>query len=139
MRFVDTNIFIRILVPDDPARAQACRSLFEAIDEGRESAVTSATVIAEVAYVLRSRRQYGLDTSEVTARLRPIISLPGLSLEDKRTFFRAFDVWDDHPNLDFEDVLTVAHMERLNLTEVYSYDKDFDGIPGITRLEPATS
>lgn len=139
MKFLDTNIFIRCLVPDDPVKSRACFSLLEAVKHRTETATTSETVIAEVAYVLRSKRQYDLEPPEITARLRPIISLRGLVLQNKRTFLRAFDLWDEHPGLDFEDVLTIAHMERLRLTEIYSYDRDFDKIPGISRVDPATN
>ena len=40
--------------------------------------------------------------------------------------------------IDFEDALTVAAMERQKISELYSYDKDFDRIKDseITRLEP---
>jgi hypothetical protein len=38
--------------------------------------------------------------------------------------------------LDFEDCLSLAHMEQQHLTQVYSYDWDFDSIAGIDRLEP---
>jgi len=32
--------------------------------------------------------------------------------------------------------LIVAQMERQKISEVYSYDRDFDQVAGITRLEP---
>jgi predicted nucleic acid-binding protein len=38
--------------------------------------------------------------------------------------------------LDYEDALAVAHMERLKATGLYSYDADFDRVPGVTREEP---
>jgi len=38
--------------------------------------------------------------------------------------------------LDFEDALAVSHMEQQGLTEILSYDRDFDRAPGIVRIEP---
>ena len=139
MKFLDANIFLRYLIPGDEAKARACLSLLQAVKTGRESVTTSESVIAEITYVLRSKAHYGLTPAEIGARLRPILALRGLKLPNKRTFLRAFDLWDTYPTLDFEDALTVAHMERLHLAELLSYDKDFDGIPGIQRVEPSAS
>ncbi|MBI2913420.1 MAG: type II toxin-antitoxin system VapC family toxin [Chloroflexi bacterium] len=136
MRFLDANIFLRYLVPGDEAKARACFALFQKVKTGEEVVTTSEAVVAEVAYVLRSRAHYRLAPSEIGARLRPILALRGLKLPHKRTYLRALDLWNAHPALDFEDVLTVAHMERLGLVEVVSYDTDFDRLPDLRRVEP---
>lgn len=139
MKYLDANIFLRYLIPGDEAKARACFALLQRVKTTEELATTSESVVAEIAYVLRSRAHYGLTPPEIGARLRPILALRGLKLANKKTFLRAFDLWDAHPSLDFEDVLTVAHMERQGLTDIYSYDRDFDAITGIQRLEPSTS
>jgi predicted nucleic acid-binding protein len=139
VKFLDTNIFLRHLTVNEAAKAQACYELFQALDAGEQTATTSESVIAEVASVLRAKAHYRLAPAEIGAILRPILQLRGLVLQHKRTFLRAFDLWDSYPALDFEDVLTVAHMERLHVTELFSYDKDFDPIPGIERLEPTAA
>jgi predicted nucleic acid-binding protein len=38
--------------------------------------------------------------------------------------------------LSFADAFNIAYMQSHQLTEIYSWDKDFDRVPGITRLEP---
>lgn len=138
MRFLDANVFLRYLIPEDETKARACFALFQRIKAGEEAATTSESVVAEVAYVLRSKAHYGLSPGEIGARLRPMLALRSLKLDNKRSFLRAFDLWDLYPALDFEDVLTVAHMERLGLTDLISYDRDFDGIPPVQRSEPQT-
>ncbi len=35
-----------------------------------------------------------------------------------------------------QDALIAAQMERQRITEVYSYDRGFDQVPEVTRLEP---
>jgi predicted nucleic acid-binding protein len=37
---------------------------------------------------------------------------------------------------DIEDAIQVAHMAREGLSELYSYDTDFDRLPTIARQEP---
>jgi predicted nucleic acid-binding protein len=136
VRFVDANIFLRYLVDSDPGKAQACRDLFRRVQAGDEVATTSEVIVAEVAYVLRSRAHYGLAPAEIAERLRPLLALRGLKLDHKTACLRALEVWEAHPKLDFEDATIVAHLERQGETEVYSYDRDFDGVEGVARVEP---
>src|SRR6478735_3976487 len=103
------------------------------------TATTSESVIAEVVYVLSARTGagYGLAPHEVAGRLKPLLGMPGLKLPTKRSYLRALDIYTVNPTLDFEDALTVAHMERQKLSVLTSYDADFDKVSGITREEPA--
>ena len=39
-------------------------------------------------------------------------------------------------NIDFEDALSFAHMEKRQIKEIYSYDSDFDKLEELRRLEP---
>ena len=136
MRFLDTNIFLRYLAPSDRKKAQACFTLFQRIRSGDEVVTTSEVIIAEVAYVLRSRAHYGLKPPEINARLQPLLTLRGLKLPNKETCLKALDFWEANPRIDFEDALTVAHMARLGITELFSYDTDFDRLADVTRVEP---
>ena len=36
----------------------------------------------------------------------------------------------------FKDALGVAYMERYGITEILSYDADFDRVPGVRRVAP---
>ena len=136
MRFVDANIFLRYLTQGDPAKGAACRVLWEQVQRGLELVTTTEAIVAEVCYVLSSPRLYHLGHEEIAARIRPLIALPGLKLRDKRTLLRALSLYGTHSFLDFEDALTIAHMERQGVPEILSYDRDFDRVPGVARVEP---
>ncbi len=136
MKFLDTNILLRYFTRDDERKAVACFALLQRVQQGQEEVTTSEVILTEVAYVLSSRSHYNLRPADISARLRPIVALRGLKLPHKRSFLRALDLFASHPFLDFEDALTVAHMERLGITEILSYDTDFDRIPTVKRLEP---
>jgi uncharacterized protein len=136
VRFVDTNVILRFLTQDDLEKAQACFELLQRVQRGEENIVTSESVLAEIVYVLSSRSTYNLSHSDIAARLRPIVGLRGLKIANKRTCLRALDVYSSNDRLDFEDCLTVAHMERLGLAELISYDRDFDRIENVKRVEP---
>lgn len=137
MVFVDTNIFIRYLTKDDFQKAEACLRLFEQAKHNEAELLTSETVIAEVVYILSSRRLYKLSRQDIRMRLYPILTISGLKLADKRQILRALDLYSVN-NVDFEDALSIAIMERQSITDIYSYDEDFDRIEGSTikRIEP---
>ncbi len=135
MIFLDTNIFLRYLTRDDAEKSAVCLALLQRGQAGEE-ATTSEVVLAEVAYVLSSPRQYKLSHADVSARLRPILLLRGLKLPNKRRLLRALDRYSTYPHLDFEDCLTVAQIEQQGIGTLASYDRGFDRVPGITRREP---
>ena len=136
MRYVDTNIFIRHLANDDPAQSEACLRFWHRVGQGSERVTTSEAIVSEVCYVLSSPRMYRLSHREVAARLQPLLSLSGLSLANKRSILQALTLYAESPFLDFEDALTVAHMEREGIQDLVSYDQGFDRISGISRSEP---
>jgi predicted nucleic acid-binding protein len=137
MQFVDTNIFIRYLTKEDPEQAAACYRLFAQAKLNEVELTTSEAVIAEIVFILSSKRLYNLARQDIRIRLYPLISLPGLKLPNRRQYLRALELYSNNP-IDFEDALSVAAMERQKISELYSYDKDFDRITDskVTRLEP---
>ncbi len=137
MRFLDTNIIIRYLTRDDEAKAAACFDLFERVSRGEEEVTTCEAIITEVVYALSSRAHYGLPPDEIRARLAPVLAMRGLRLPNKQLYLRALDLYAAYPSLDFEDLLLAAYMERDGIQELYSYDRDFDRISGVRRVEPS--
>ncbi|MCC6626149.1 MAG: PIN domain-containing protein [Chloroflexi bacterium] len=119
---------------DDPAKAAACQALFERVRVGTEVVLTNEAMIAEVVYVLSSRATgYGLAAHEIRDKLASLVRYPNLKLMNKRVILRALDLATVYPALDFEDVLALAYMERQGVTELLSYDRDFDRVAAIDR------
>ncbi len=137
MRFLDTNVILRYLTKDDEVKAEACYQLFQKVEQGEQELFTCEAIIAEVVYVLSSQRlPYRLSHEEIRGRLMPILMLKGLRLPQKRVYVEALDLYASSPVLDFEDALAVAHMEMEGVTEIVSYDRDFDLLPSLRRVEP---
>lgn len=140
MTFIDANIFLRAMIEPasdaDRIKASACRALFEQVCDGDQEVTTSEAILAEVVYVLVSPRLYALPRHEIVSRLKPIIALPGFEFAGKATVDRALDLFATYSRLDFEDALSDAVVERSGSPTLYSYDRDFDKVPGITRMEP---
>ena len=137
MRFLDTNVILRYVTHDDEAKGQASAELFQRVQRGEEELVTSEAIVAECAFILASRRHsYQFGRAEIRAELVPVLSLEGLTLPHKEVCLRALDLHVLFPQLDYEDALAVAHMEARGIAEVVSYDRDFDRVPGVARVEP---
>ena len=135
MQFVDTNIFLRYLTQDNPKAAQACYELFQKAQRQELLLTTSEAIIAEVVYVLAGKATYGLSPQDIRARLYPLLSIRGLKLTHRRMFLRALDLFATY-KLDFEDALAVAQMERQRITEIFSYDREFNRVSTVVRLVP---
>jgi predicted nucleic acid-binding protein len=133
--FVDTNIILRYLIGDDLEKMRACYALFKAADNNELTLTTSESVIAEAVFVLSSKKHYGFPAEEIKKRLMPILAIRGLRLEHQPTLKRALDLFAEL-EIDFEDCLCIAHIERQQLQEIYSYDQDFDCAANVKRIEP---
>ena len=99
--------------------------------------MTCESIVSEVVYVLASPRAgYGLNHEEIRARLIPILMLRGLRIPQKQVYIDALNIYASS-SFDFEDALAIAHMQQQGISEIISYDKDFDSTPGIRRIEPS--
>lgn len=135
MQFVDANIFIRHLTRDDPEKAEACFALFKKAERNEVELTTTEAVIAEVVYVLSSKQLYNLPRQGIRELLYPLLSLPGLKLTPRKLYLGALDVYATH-SIDFEDAIITARMDRDDIQQILSYDRDIDQVQDTTRLEP---
>lgn len=133
--FLDTNVILRYITRDNPTQSQQAHALIEQLESGTTTVTTSDVVIIEAVYVLSSRTTYNLSRSDIRTHLMRIISLRGSRLQSKQIHLRALDVYAS-TNIDFADALIVAQMERAGQNTIISFDRDFDRISGITRVEP---
>lgn len=133
MRFLDTNVFIRHFTYDDPDQSPRATALLARVEQGEEIVVTSPLVIFEVVFTLE--RQYRLAKEDVANLVLPFIRLRNLRLEHKQLFRQAFDLHTTY-DLGLADAYNAVYMQSLGVFEIYSFDDDFDKVPGIARVEP---
>ncbi len=134
-KFVDTNIFIRLLTADDKQKAEKCLNLFKKADKKEIILTTSESVLSEVVYILSSKKLYNLKRKKIYDLLLPIINIPGLKIDFKNTFLQALKIYSEE-NIDFEVALSAAWIKNNKIKQIYSYDKDFDRFKFLKRLEP---
>jgi uncharacterized protein len=131
--FVDANIFLRYLVKDDPVQFPRCRALFKKAQNGELLLVTSTLVIAELIWTLTSFFQ--TPKEQVIEKISIIIGSAAVHIPDKDLIAEALVLYG-RKNIDYVDAYNAVQMNDLRLKDIYSYDKDFDRVEGIQRLEP---
>jgi predicted nucleic acid-binding protein len=133
--FLDANVIIRHVADDHEIHSPAAKQLIADIEHGQQAVWTTDLVIAEAIWVLTSRILYGMTRSEVQAAILPIIELPSLHLDGKRLYRRVFEIYVG-TNVDFIDAFHAARVELLDPPHVISFDRHYDRIPTVVRIEP---
>ncbi len=130
---IDTNVILRFLTGEPPDMAGQARQLFAAADQDQVVLLLDDIVLAETVWVLTSF--YELPAAEVARVLLQLLSHEAIQADDKSLLAEALRLFSDH-NVDFADALLAARMRRRGITEVFSFDRHLDRLPGITHLEP---
>jgi uncharacterized protein len=131
--FLDTNIFLRHLRQDHSDFSPRATAYLARVERGELKVRTADTVIFETVYTLQ--RSYRELKSDIRSAFLPLIELPGIVLPGKRRFRKVFTYYVES-NISFADAYHAALMEDFKLDEIVSFDRDFDRIPTIRRVEP---
>ncbi len=131
--FIDTNILLRFLTKDDNSKYEKCKEVFKKAVEGEVALATSAMVVAELIWTLTS--YYKVSKADVIEKVSIIVGTESLDLPEKDLILDALVLYG-RKNIDYIDAYNAAFMQRHGLSEIYTYDEDFDSIEGIQRREP---
>ena len=133
MKFLDTSIFIRFLTDDVPEKADACEEILKKAVEKQETLFTTDLVIAEIVWVLESF--YELPKNEIQDKVEKILNTPNLICLHKDLILSALILYSEK-NIDYIDAYNALILKENGIEELYSYDKHYDRIDWLTRLEP---
>jgi predicted nucleic acid-binding protein len=131
--FLDTNILLRHLTADHPDHSRRATTYLGRIEAGELQVRTSELVIFETVFTLQ--RFYGQPRAAIRDALLPLIELPGIILPGKRRFRKVFALYVD-VNLPFADAYHAVLMQSLKLDSIVTFDRDFDRVAAIQRIEP---
>jgi len=131
--FLDTNVLLRHLLQDHANFSPRATAYLSRIEEGQARVRIAETVVVETVFTLE--KHYGFGKQAIHDKVRPLIELPGLVLPNKPAISRAFDMYVGF-NLSFADAYHAALIERLGLHQIMTFDRQFDRLPGIERIEP---
>jgi predicted nucleic-acid-binding protein len=130
---LDANTLVRFLTRDDPVKAAAVRSLLQRAARGEIALRLSAFAFGEVVFVLE--KVYHWSKAEIASRAGALLALAGLDVEEAPTLQDALAMYAGL-NIDFVDAFQGAWALANGCPVIYSYDRDLDRMPGISRREP---
>lgn len=136
MRFVDSNVLIRLFAGEPFDQYQCSVELFREIEGNREVIALNHIVIFETVWVLN--RTYKVSMREIRKLILDLLSMPSVRVVQTHLIEEAFDIAIEH-NIPFADGYNVVFMRANSLDHVYAWDRHFDRVEGITRLEPGTT
>lgn len=133
---VDANIILRFITKDPPEMAAAARELFKRADAGEVGLIILPITVAEVVWVLESFYEY--PKLQIAETVGAFLRCDGLLMDQADLVQEALILYEGK-NLDFADALMAATALRKGPIFIYSFDRHFDRLEGISRLDPATA
>jgi predicted nucleic acid-binding protein len=132
--FIDTNIFIRVIVRDDEKKFKDCLQLLQLVKTHKIDAITSSLIKSEVEWVLRSF--YKLSREEIIKQISYIENITTMVSLNVILDRNALGLYSKFP-VKYVDA-QIASIPEIRNKEwtIVSYDHDFDKL-GVKRLEPA--
>ena len=136
MIILDTNIIIRHLTQDNPPQHTRADAFFRELARGNVSARLPEGVLVECVQVLESKTLYNTPRPQIQTWLSTLLRYRSLRATQKRVYLRALALYSTVARLSFVDCLCVAFAEREANPEVLTFDRGFNRVPSITRIEP---
>jgi uncharacterized protein len=131
---IDSNIFMYAAGASHPHKAPSVR-LLEGVSRSELDAAIDAEVLQEILHRYRAigRWEDGRRVFDLARRIVPtVLPVTAEVMDDARTLM------DDHPRLSARDAVHAAVVRVHGLSSIYSYDRDFEAVAGLRRMEPPT-
>jgi len=129
---VDANVFLELELGQQ--KADACESVLRKFQRGELEGIVVDFAIDTIVIVMEN---YGKEWDDIGTFISSFLGYKGLRIHFSSLLDRIKAT--NHAknlNLDFDDALAFQAMKTNEITNVISYDKDFDTVPGIRRLLP---
>ncbi len=131
---IDANIILRHVLKDLPEHAlQVDRILADAAG-GSLKLFIPEPVVSDVVFVLSHMK---VPKSEIAEAVRGWVNLPGVQLlrMDLIVVETALDLFVEK-NIKWSDALISAKMLTWGFSTICTFDKHFNRVPGLTRIDP---
>jgi predicted nucleic acid-binding protein len=132
-RAIDANVILRFLLDDPPEQAERCQALFARLQAGEEEVYLPEVALSDVIWTLQSF--YRWPRERIARFAHDVISLKGTKLTRESMIRDAVHLYVER-GIDFSDALIAAEMLHGGYEGIYTYDRDFDRITGVERVEP---
>ena len=130
--FIDANIFLEVILKDE--KNESCKNYLNKIKNNEIMAITSDFIIYTC--LLQIERNIK-DNEKLKKFILGINSLNGLEIiRPYLTDIHNAIKIANKESLDFDDSLVVSCMKSANINKLVSFDKHFDKVKTIKRIEP---
>jgi len=132
--FIDTSAILRLLVKDDPAKAEAVEKLLkESKDKGTTLYLLPVTIL-EIVWV--TEKVYRLSRKTIRELVEAILNTPDLKCPLERVFRQALITYETQ-KIKFADAVMGYWGLEEGVSTVYTYDEDdFKKISGLQVRKP---
>ncbi|MBS3984113.1 MAG: PIN domain-containing protein [Selenomonadales bacterium] len=130
---IDANVVLRYLV-DDGDQATRAGLLLQAADQEEKTLLLPDLALADIVWVLE--KVYKTPRPEIRDAVSVLLSVRGLKFSAGKALVADALALYAEKNIDWSDAFIAGQMTGMKLRTIYSFDKDFDRIPGIQRVEP---
>lgn len=130
---LDTNVLLRHLRQDHPDHSPRATAFFLRVERGEIRVRIPDTVVFETVFTLESF--YGQSRSAIRDVMLSIVDLDAVVLPGKRDLMRVFDLYVA-TQLSFADASHAVLAERFGGGTIVSFDRHYDRIPELRRVEP---
>lgn len=131
--FIDSVVWIGAKLKNDQWHKESAKIIDKFIKkEIKNAIVTDYIVLESVNFILRKG---GFDAALETLDIFENHERIEIINIDEITFARASAIFRKYPGLSITDASSVAVMQEFEIKYIYTFDKGFDKIEGIERLE----
>jgi len=131
---VDANIFLELELGQ--SRAAECREFLSGVARGKIKATTTDFILDSIGVIMEDR---GSPPTDIAKFFSSLTFFKGLLIHNLGLVGRVKAAHEmENQNLSFDDSTSVAAMRSLDIKEIVSFDRDFDKVRGVARIEPGT-
>ena len=131
--FIDSVVWIGAKLRNDQWHKQSAKIIDKFIKkEIKNAVITDYIVLESINFILRKG---GFDAALETLDIFENHERIEIINIDEITFARASTIFRKYPGLSITDASSVAVMKEFGIKHIYTFDKGFDKIEGIVRLE----
>jgi len=138
MRLLDATVFIyayykpkRELTQREKQMKEQAKKIIGNVSQGKEEIMMTVVHLSKVVNILK----HGMPLERLTGVILDMFMLDNVKIQgvSGESYFAATELVDVL-KIDPNDALAIDVMRLNNITEIYSFDEDFEGIGGISRL-----
>jgi predicted nucleic acid-binding protein len=131
---LDTNVILRLLLRDHEEHSPLAKAIFDEIAAGKIKVQLTVAIVFEVVFILE--KHYQFPRPDILEQLLNLLALPGIRLRGKKMFEEVFLLWAGK-SLSFIDAYHAVLARHVANGKIVTFDRDFDNLAGITRIDPA--